>query len=63
MKKPSEVLSKAGLEAYNAHIFNIQEGLFFILSHEDDLELDKHVALLLCQTQGEIEKLKENKMT
>jgi len=36
---PEETLTKAGVEAFRAHMFNVREGLFYILNHEDELEL------------------------
>jgi hypothetical protein len=39
MYNPAEVLTKNGLEEYNAHLFNIQNGLRFITNHADDLHL------------------------
>ncbi|KKN63677.1 hypothetical protein LCGC14_0499040 [marine sediment metagenome] len=40
MRNPKEALTKAGYEAYRAHLWNLREALFFLTGHAEDLELD-----------------------
>lgn len=40
MYDPKEIFTEDGYDKYKAHIRNIEEGLFYIYNHADDLHLD-----------------------
>ena len=40
MYNPKDVLTKAGYEDYKAHLRNIENGLFYIQNHADDLHIE-----------------------
>ena len=39
MYNPKDILTEDGYERYKAHLFNIEEGLFYIMNHADDLHI------------------------
>ncbi len=41
MLNPDKVLTKTGAAEYRAHLFNVANGIFFILNHDSDLEIDE----------------------
>ena len=55
MRDPKDVLTEHGYRRYQTHVDNINEGLFFILNHEDDLELDQDIVEKLLEVQTLIE--------
>jgi hypothetical protein len=40
MYNPKDIFTEDGYDEYKAHIHNIEEGLFYIYNHMDDLHLD-----------------------
>ena len=39
MRDPKEVLTESGYREYQAHLHNIEAGLFYLINHADDLWL------------------------
>lgn len=39
MYNPKDILTEEGYERYCAHLHNIEEGLFYIMNHADDLHI------------------------
>lgn len=39
MYNPKDILTEAGYREFQAHIFNMQNALFFVLNHADDLHI------------------------
>ena len=56
-KRAEDVLTKDGFRKFMAHLFNIEEGLFYITNHADDLEIYDEELELLYKTSEYIEKI------
>ena len=41
MRDPKKVLTKPGQEELMAHLWNVEQGLFFIENHMSELDLDE----------------------
>lgn len=39
MYNPKNILTKDGYEKYKAHLFNLEEALFYVFNHADDLHI------------------------
>ena len=39
MYNPKDIFTEGGLEEYNAHLYNIKAGLFYIQNNVDDLHI------------------------
>ena len=39
MYNPEKIFTKRGFEEYKAHLFNIKNGIYFIVNHADDLHI------------------------
>jgi hypothetical protein len=39
MYDPKKILTEDGYNAYRAHLYNIEEGLFYIVNHADELHI------------------------
>ena len=45
MYNPKDVLTEAGYEDYKAHLRNIENGLFYIQNHADDLHIESNAGV------------------